>query len=121
MITAGMMQTSEGFRPITYYFEDDVAGRLTFVEYRSEEAPADSRLQLPPRLPGESSFQQLQRANVTRIEYERQKRLQARTEAQNVAADRDASAVAAAQELNAQILHQMRPRGRGVGLVIEKE
>jgi len=110
------MVTSEGLQPITFYFDDDVAGRLTFDHYRSEEP--DSRLQLPPRLPGESSFRQLQRANVTRIEDERQNRLWARTEAQNAAADRDATAVAAAQELNSQILHAKKPNGRGVGVLV---
>jgi hypothetical protein len=78
----------------------------------------DGRLHIEPRQQGESSFRQLQRANAARIEEERQNRLQARTEVQNVAANRDVADVAAAQELNSQILRQIRPRGSGVGIVV---
>src|SRR5260370_21716867 len=75
------MVTSEGLQPITFYFDDDVAGRLTFDYYRSQEP--DSRLQLPPRLPGERSFLQRHRPDVTRIEDEQHSPLCARTDAQN--------------------------------------
>ncbi len=54
-----------------------------------------------------------------RLAQERRNRDQARAEITNQPPD--PYKVQAARELNAQILHQMRPRGRGVGLVIEKE
>lgn len=111
-----VMETSDGLQPITHLFDDDVAGRLTFDSYREE---AETALQLPPRLPGESSFRQLQRANVTRIEEERQNRLLARTEAQNNPVD--PAKIAAARENNNQIAHAMRPHGRGQGLFIGKK
>src|SRR5258708_485795 len=114
------MLTSDGPVPINYHFQDDVGGLLTFVEYRKETESPDLRLHIDSRLPGESSFRQLQRLNAERIVEQRQQRSQARTQAQNVAAQHDPAKVAAAQELNAQILRERRPRGRGVGLIIGK-
>ena len=43
---AWVMLTSEGPQPIGYHFDDDAAGRLTFVHYREEPEPVDLRLHI---------------------------------------------------------------------------
>ena len=114
-----MLQTSEGLQPITFYFDDDIGGRLTFVEYRKEPPAEDSRLHIN-RMVGESSFGALQRAYAEqKLAVERKHREAGRAEINNQPAD--PHKVQAARELNAQILHQRRPRGPGVGLVIENK
>src|SRR5260370_13932749 len=68
-----MMLTSEGFQPITHEFKDDVAGTLTFIEYR--EVP-DTRLHVEP---GADSFRALQEAGArATAEYETQRGKQRR-------------------------------------------
>lgn len=109
---AWVMVTSDGTQPITFYFDDDIGGRLEFVEYRKE---SDPRLHIEPRQPGQSSFRQLQEANVARINAERKQREQARAEAQNAAA---AHTDANARDLNAQFAQRKKPRGGGAGLVV---
>jgi hypothetical protein len=107
-----MMVTSDGPQPITFYFEDDIAGRLTFDCYREEE---DSRLHIEPRQPGQSSFRQLQEANAVRVNAERKQREVARAEVQNDAAQ---AVDPNARDLNNQLALAKKPRGNGVGLVI---
>src|ERR1700688_3984098 len=68
--------TSDGHKPITFYFDDDAAGRLTFVEYREEVPKEDSRLHIN-RMPGESSFGALQRAYAEKEIVEQRKHRQA--------------------------------------------
>jgi hypothetical protein len=106
-----MMLTSDGPVPITHQFQDDVAGPLIFVEYREEP---DSRLHVS-RLPGESSFGALQRAYAEKeIVAQRKHREAARAEMNNQQPDAAQVARAAqARELNAEMLRQMRPRGKG--------
>src|ERR1700676_1293035 len=75
------MVTSEGHQPITHYFDDDVAGRLTFVQYRGEP---DLRLHIS-RMPGESSLGALQRAYAEKeIVAKRRHRQAARQKIQDV-------------------------------------
>ena len=106
---------SDGPQPITHEFQDDVAGLLTFFEYRKTE---DSRLHVE-RLPGESGFAALQRAYAEQvIATQRKHREAARTEVNNQPPD--AAKVARAEsvrQLNAQTLRQMRPRGGGEFIV----
>ena len=110
-----VMRTSEGIQPISFYFQDDVAGRLTFFEYR--ESQTDSRLHIN-RLPGESSFGALQRAYAEqRLAEERKHRQAGRAEINNQPPD--PAKVAAAREINTQIAQTMRPRGKGQYLVNE--
>ena len=113
---AWAMVTSDGHQPITHEFQDDVAGMLTFVEYRAEP---DSRLRVQ-RLPGESGFAALQRAYAEQeIATQRKHREAARTEVNNQPPD--AAKVARAEsvrQLNAQTLRQMRPRGGG-GFIVK--
>jgi len=110
------MQTSAGFQPITFYFDDDVAGRLTFVNYRKEPIAEDSRLHIS-RLPGESNFGALQRAYAEKeIVEQRKQRQAARSQIQNIPLD--PTRVAAARDLNNESAKTMRPRGGGVGLSI---
>src|SRR5260221_581549 len=109
------MKTSEGFQDITFHFDDDIGGRLFFVEYREDPKPEDSRLHID-RLPGESSFGALQRAYAEqKVAVERKQREQARAHAQEVPVD--AAAVARAREINNQLAQRMRPRGKGQYLV----
>jgi len=110
-----MMLTSEGFQAITHEFKDDVAGTLTFVEYREQK---DSRLHVE-RLPGESGFAAMQRAYAEQeIATQRKHREAARAEINNQPPD--AAKVARAEgvrQLNAQTLRQMRPRGGGAYII----
>src|SRR5260370_20351611 len=69
---AWAMVTSDGPQPITHEFQDDIAGTLTFVEYRKEE---DSRLHVE----GGDSFRVLQEAGArATAEYETQREKQRR-------------------------------------------
>jgi hypothetical protein len=84
---AWVMETSDGFQPITFYFDDDDAGRLTFSHYREEPGPTDQRLHIS-RMPGESSFAAMQRAYAEReIVEQRKQRQAARAEIQNALPD----------------------------------
>src|SRR6266436_2185468 len=69
-----MMMTSDGLTEITHNFQDDVGGALTFLEYREDPEPADYRLHIEPKRPGQSSHSQLQEANVARINAGRKNR-----------------------------------------------
>ena len=112
---AWAMVTSDGPQPITHEFQDDVAGKLTFVEYQKIE---DSRLHVE-RLPGESNFAALQRSYAEQeIATQRKHREAARAEINNQ--QPDAARVARAEsvrQLNAQTLRQMRPRGGGAYII----
>ena len=106
------MVTSEGPQPITYDFQDDVGGILTFVEYRETE---DLRLHID-RLPGESSFGALQRTYAEKVvAQQRRDRQQARTEIQNTNIP-DAQKVQAARNANNYAANRMRPR-RGPAVI----
>jgi len=108
---AWAMVTSDGPQPITYDFQDDVGGLLTFVEYRETE---DSRLHID-RLPGESSFGALQRTYAEKVvAQQRRDRQQARTEIQNTNIP-DPQEVQAARNANNYAANRMRPyRGPAV-------
>ena len=109
------MVTSDGSQPITHEFQDDIAGTLTFVEYREQK---DSRLHVE-RLSGESGFAAMQRAYAEQeIATQRKHREAARAEMNNQPPD--AAKVARAEsvrQLNAQTLRQMRPRGGGAYII----
>jgi hypothetical protein len=84
---AWAMVTSAGPTPITFFFDDNVAGRLVFDSYRDEPQAEDHRLHIS-RLPGESSFGALRRAYAEqKVAEERKQRQAARTEIQNVPVD----------------------------------
>src|SRR5713101_5061441 len=112
---AWAMVTSDGPQPITHEFQDDIAGTLTFVEYREQK---DSRLHVE-RLSGESGFAAMQRAYAEQeIATQRKHREAARAEMNNQPPD--AAKVARAEsvrQLNAQTLRQMRPRGGGAYII----
>jgi hypothetical protein len=95
-----VMLTSDGPAEITYNFQDDEAGPLVFSHYRDGTESEDSRLHLPERIGTESSFQQLQRANVARINAERKHREQARAEAQDTFVN--PAKIAEARSINAE-------------------
>ena len=110
------MFTSEGPQPISYTFQDDVGGLLTFVEYREEP---DTRLHID-RLPGESSFGALKRAYAeTEIAAQRQHRQAALQKINNDSAARELSRVAAARDINAQFAARLKPRGGGTSEAID--
>ena len=91
-----MMMTSDGLTEITHDFQDDIGGPLTFLEYR--EDPADDRLHIAPRQPGQSSFRQLQGANVSRVNAERKAREESRARAQEISVN--PAKVEAARQIN---------------------
>ena len=107
-----LMRTSEGLEEITAEFRDDIAGALTFLEYREENDP---RLHVE-RLPGESSLGALQRAYAEKVVIqERKDRQQARTEIQNANMP-DPQKVQAARNANNYAASQMRPQ-RGPAVI----
>jgi hypothetical protein len=108
------MQTSDGFQDITFHFQDDVGGLLTFDCYRDEPQSADSRLHVQA---GSTWTDHKQAFAEQELAEQRKQRQAGRTEIQNVPPD--PAKVAAARELNVQILRERRPRGRGVGILIE--
>lgn len=111
--------TTSGFAPITHALDNEEYGVVTFHSYREE---IDSRLHIEPRIPGQSSFRQLQEARAASIDAERKHRQKARTEIQQVAPDPKTQArERAAKEHAAQVLNARRPNGLGVGLVIGKK
>ncbi len=114
-----MMLTSDGLlTDITYHFQDDAAGALTFSHYREDPKPQDSRLHIN-RMPGESSFGALQRAYAEKeIVEQRKHRLAARQEMQDVPAD--PVEVANARAANNYAAAVKRPRGGGVGLIVKE-
>src|SRR5260370_24219020 len=76
-----MMKTSDGPAPITFYFDDDIGGRLTFVNYREELPSEGSRIHVERGSTWAAhklAFAQQQLAQ------ERRDRENARTEMQNV-------------------------------------
>src|SRR5882672_5342593 len=76
---AWAMVTSDGPKPISHEFQDDIAGTLTFVEYKKTE---DARIHVE-RLPGESGFAAMQRAYAEQeIATHRKQRQQSRAQAQ---------------------------------------
>lgn len=79
-----VMVTSDGLQEITYYFNDDDAGRLEFVQYRDEpDTDADTRLHLPEPIGTETPMQLVQRAYAEQVVGEQRKaRLQIRNEMQ---------------------------------------
>ena len=110
-----MMLTSEGFQAITHEFKDDVAGTLTFVEYREQK---DSRLHVE-RLPGESGFAAMQRAYAEQeIATQRRQRQQLRAQVQTPA---DAKTIEQVRQINNEWAALKRPRGRGQGFIIGGE
>jgi hypothetical protein len=108
------MITSDGPQPIVFRFQDDVAGELIFDSYREEPESADSRLHVQA---GSTWTDHRQAFAEQELTEQRKRRQAGRTEIQNVPPD--PAKVAAARELNAQILRERRPRGRGVGILIE--
>ncbi len=104
------MVTSDGPQPITHEFQDDIAGTLTFVEYRKEE---DSRLHVE----GGDSFRVLQEAGArATAEYETQREKQ-RREILNALNQPDARRVAEARRINNEWAAIKRPRGGGQFIV----
>src|SRR5260221_2925809 len=102
-----VMKTSDGFQAISFHFNDDVGGLLTFVEYREDPKSEDSRLHIN-RLPGESSFGALQRAYAEKeIVEQRKQRQAARSEIQNVPVD--PAKIAAARAANNVAAEVKRP------------
>jgi hypothetical protein len=111
------MVTSEGPRPITYEFQDDVGGPLTFVEYRKTE---DSRLHLEPKQPGQSSLGQLQSAAA---KVEAQARGERRRAHQKTVqeAQPDPREIAASMRVKAEYAALKKPRGRGAYIIKGEE
>jgi len=106
---------SDGPQPITHEFQDDVAGLLTFFEYRKTE---DSRLHVE-RLPGESGFAAMQRAYAEQeIATQRRQRQQLRAQVQTPA---DAKQIEQVRQINNEWAALKRPRGRGQGFIIGGE
>jgi hypothetical protein len=95
--------------------------QLLSIPVKPAEPPApkveDSRLHVEPRQPGQSSFRQLQEANLARVNAERKQREQARAEVQRVAAD--PNKISSARDLNNQLAQAKRPRGKGQYLINE--
>ena len=113
---AWAMVTSDGHQPITHEFQDDVAGMLTFVEYREEER--GTKLHIEPKQPGQSSLAQLQSAHA---KVEAQARSARHQERQQVLAETnqpDAQRVRQAREYAEKILHARKPRG-GAAFIIK--
>src|SRR6267154_306263 len=103
-----MMLTSGGFQPITNEFQDDIAGTLSFVEYRDEK---DSRIHVEQ---GANSFRALQEAGAkATAEYETQKAKQ-RREMLNELNRPDPQRIRQAREYAAEVLRARKPRGKGV-------
>jgi hypothetical protein len=105
------MKTSDGFVPIIHNFQDDVGGLLTFVEYREE---ADTRVHVEQ---GSSWADHQQAFFDQQIAQQRQARDQARTEIQNVPVD--PTKVASARTANEYAAAIKRPRGGGVGVLVD--
>ena len=113
---AWIMQTSDGPAPITYNFQDDAAGPLTFVEYREEP---DTRLHID-RLPGENSFGALKRAYAEKeIAYQRQQRQATLQTINNDSAAHELNRIAAARDVNAQFAQTRKPRGSGTSEAVD--
>src|SRR5258708_29551371 len=68
-----MLVTTSGLAPITHTLDNQEHGIVTFDSYR-EITPADDRLHIEPRQPGQSSFRQLQEARAAHINAERKER-----------------------------------------------
>jgi|SRR5438552_13207130 len=111
---AWAMVTSDGHQPITHEFQDDVAGMLTFVEYREEER--GTKLHIEPKQPGQSSLAQLQSAHAKVEAQARADRQRAHQDAV-AAAQLDPRKVAATMRINAEYAALKRPRGGGQFLV----
>ena len=113
------MQTSEGFQPITFFFDDDIGGRLEFVEYREETQSADFTIRVER---GSSWVDHKQAFAEQQIAEQRKARKQVRDQVQNVPVNpSNAARIAAAREHGQQIAAAMRPNGTGAGLIIEKK
>ena len=113
-----VLVTTSGFAPITHTLDNEEYGVVTFDSYREE--PADLRLHIEPRQPGQSSFRQLQEARAAHINAERKAREEARARAQENLVN--PAKVQQARQINEEFAKLKRPNGRGVGLVIgEKE
>ena len=76
----------------------------------------DSRLHVEPRAAGQSSFRQLQEANVARVNAERKLRELARAETQNAAAQTIDTNV---RDINEQLARQLKPRGSGTSVAFD--
>lgn len=74
-----MLVTTSGFAPITHTLDNEEYGEVVFDSYREE---SDTRLHVEPRLPGQSSFRQLQEARASHVDQERKARVEARSRAQ---------------------------------------
>ena len=113
-----VLVTTAGFAPITHTLDNQEYGVVTFDSCREE--PADLRLHVEPRQPGQSSFRQLQEARAAHINAERKAREEARARAQESSVN--PAKIAQARQINEELAKLKRPNGRGVGLVIgEKE
>src|SRR6266481_5990015 len=109
--------TSDGpTTPIPLHFEDDVAGCLTFVEYREVE---DSRLHIEPKQPGQSSLGQLQAAAAKVEAQARADRLQARQQTMQTLNEPNVRQIQQAREYAAEVLAARKPRGKGAAFVIK--
>jgi hypothetical protein len=103
---AWKMVTSDGPQPITHEFQDDVAGKLVFVEYRKTE---DTRLHVEPG----SGFRGIQEASAkAEMEY-RASRQRARQQALNALNEPNVRKIQEARRINNEYAEQMRPRGGG--------
>jgi hypothetical protein len=110
------MQTSDGFQDITHDFQDDVGGRLEFVEYRIEPEFPDSRLHVESGGSWRDHREAFAQQNLAQ---QRKDRLAARTDGQYV--QPDAAKIQQARRLNNEFAVLKKPNGRGVGLIIGKE
>lgn len=86
-----VMVTSEGFAPITQFFDDDFAGRLEFVEYRDEP---DERLHVEQ---GGDSFRALQASGAQAVADYRANRNRERRQLQEALNQPDARKIAEAR------------------------
>lgn len=100
-----MLVTTSGFAPITHTLDNQEFGTITFDSYREE---IDSRLHIEPRVPGQSSFRQLQEARASHINAETKAREEARARVQQTSVN--PAKVEAARQINNEFALRKRPR-----------
>lgn len=92
-----MLLTNSGPAPITHTLDNQEYGEVVFDSYREE---ADTRLHIEPRIPGQSSFRQLQEARAAQVDQERKARVEGRSRSQQPLIN--PAKVAQARDLNNQ-------------------
>jgi hypothetical protein len=109
-----MMQTSDGFQPLTQTFQDDAGGTLKLDSYREVTPEPDSRLHVES---GGSWQDHKNRFAETELANQRKSREQARTELQEIPLNgKSAARAEAAHRERQEFAKTMRPNGKGVVL-----